>query len=328
MKTSESPLCPVCSARCATAPHQVFNSATAAAHFCPPVRDADRHRRLQQCIERLWGDTHAAVHYCPQCGFGFGWPYVGGDEEFYSIMHEMAGYPTWRWEFDHTINTVLPFRAPGRVLDIGAGFGGFLRRLDARWERHATEGSETTRQVLRESGIHCHADLGAATREAPGSFAVVTIFQVLEHLSAFREVLATCHALLQPGGVLVVAVPDAASTRAQEEMTGFPDMIPNHINKWTPQALDLAMRQAGLQPEPARHEPGNWSFTRYRALLRVKARSAMDSRSWASRAYTLRRKWVRLPVLAGLAVIEWVRLLPQWERMRAGRSFVMVARKP
>jgi SAM-dependent methyltransferase len=242
-------------------------------------------------------------------------------------MHEMAGYPTWRWEFDFTVGSVLPGLAEGPVLDIGAGFGGFLRRLDKRWTRCATEGSETTRRILRDAEIRCYTDLSEAVREAGGTFAVVTMFQVLEHLSNFENILAGCNALLRPGGVLVVAVPDADSTWAQERLTGFPDMIPNHINKWTPHALEIAMRRAGFNAEPVRHEPGSWRFVTYRALLRVKAKSSRDPSSCGAMAYRLRMRWLRIPILAGLAGMELIRCTGRLHEMYHGRSIVMVAGK-
>jgi len=185
-----------------------------------------------KCVRRLWGGDSSAVYRCPKCRFGFGWPFVGGDEEFYGLMHEMAGYPGWRWDYDITIERVLSkFPGGGRVLDIGTGSGNFLKGIGSNWEKFATEGSETMRARLRADRITCFADNADAIAKARGTFDVVTMFQVLEHIAAFDSMLRDCHALLKAGGSLVVAVPFAEATFAQEELTGCADMTPNHINK-------------------------------------------------------------------------------------------------
>ena len=83
--------CPVCSAHCAGLPLYRYTVEQAAAHFCPPGRDADRYERLVKCIRRLWKGDESVILRCGSCGFGFGHPFVGGDEEFYRILHEQKG---------------------------------------------------------------------------------------------------------------------------------------------------------------------------------------------------------------------------------------------
>ena len=109
------PTCPACSAACADPPLFRYTAEQAAAHFCPPVREPDRNARLRRCVERLWGGDDCEVLRCRECGFGFGRPFVGGDEEFYSILHEQAGYPAWRWDYDVALDKVIR----GRLYRIG-----------------------------------------------------------------------------------------------------------------------------------------------------------------------------------------------------------------
>jgi len=102
--------------------------------------------------------------------------------------------------------------APGPLLDIGCGGGlflGLMRRRGLRvagldfsaeaasiaWRRH---------QAPAVCGMLEHSPL------RPGSFAAATMFHVLEHLYDPRVYLAAVHELLQPGGRLVVQVPNAA----------------------------------------------------------------------------------------------------------------------
>src|SRR6266704_1242568 len=98
--SSQSVECPVCGSLCSGTGLYRYTVVEAAAHFCPRTRDADRHRRLQACIRRLWQGEECVILRCSACGFAFGHPFVGGDEEFYSILHEQKDYPAWRWDFD------------------------------------------------------------------------------------------------------------------------------------------------------------------------------------------------------------------------------------
>lgn len=320
--------CPLCSATVTGPPLHVYSADQAASHFCPPSRSADRHGRLLATVRRLWGGDSSSVHVCPKCGFGFGWPYVGGDDEYYSILHEQAGYPKDRWEYGWTKRQVLPqFPQGGRILDIGTGSGMFLRGLDSRWQKFATEGSPTNRERLRAGGIECFESTSAAVAEARGTFAVITMFQVLEHIAPFRGILTDCQALLQPGGVIVISVPSAAAIYDQEVLTGCQDMTPNHINKWAPDSLAAALRQHGFDPQPSAFEPPSVDAAISRAALMTRAQAASRPRSLAARAYGIRGRLARLGLLAGLSVFNLVTHLVSWQRMTAGVTFVTAAPK-
>src|SRR5882724_9047022 len=137
--------CPVCGSECASQPLYRYTATQAAAHFCPPTRDLERNRRLHDCIDTLWHGSDCTIHRCDECGFAFGYPFVGGDEEFYRLLHEQKEYPAWRWDYDVAIGEAVRKFEGGRILDVGAGVGMFLRELEGSWECYAIEGSEVTR---------------------------------------------------------------------------------------------------------------------------------------------------------------------------------------
>lgn len=321
--------CPVCSRAVKTSAVHSYSAEQAAAHFCPLSRDADRNSRLRDVVRRLWGGNTGEVYVCQECGFGFGWPHVGGDEEYYAILHEQAGYPSDRWEYGVTIDNVMPrFPEGGNVLDIGTGDGSFLKKLPATWVKHATEGSDTTRQRLREAGIQCFASTADAVTKAAGTFQIVTMFQVLEHVAGFHALLADCFRLLQPGGAIVISVPLAASMFAQERLTGCQDMIPNHINKWSPASLALALRNNGFEPDLPLIEPSSIRSAAYRAGLMTRAQAASHSTTLAAKVYGIRNRGIRLSFLAAISGLNLLRRLPVLSEMMTGSSFLMMAQKP
>jgi 2-polyprenyl-3-methyl-5-hydroxy-6-metoxy-1,4-benzoquinol methylase len=101
----------------------------------------------------------------------------------------------------------------GRLLDVGTAAGAFLAAAHARgWQ---AEGCEPNRWLAnwgtRHYGVHIRPGSVFEQSYEPGSFDVVTLWDVIEHTTNPREVLAHCRSLLRPGGVLVVNYPDVGS---------------------------------------------------------------------------------------------------------------------
>lgn len=316
-------LCPVCREACAGAPLYRYTSEQAAAHLCPATRDADRHRRLRECIQRLWQGDECEILECNNCGFAFGHPFVGGDEQFYAILHEQREYPSWRWDYDVALREAIGKCAGGKVLDVGAGAGVFLRGLGDDWERYALEGSETTRRELELDGIKVFRDLSEAVQTYKESFEVVTLFQVLEHVAEFDLLLQGCRELLRPGGRIVLTVPDGQAMVRQERVTGCPDMPPNHIGKWSPKSLARALRQSGFQPGPETPEPASWRNLRANLHMRLVS-DAAEPNSLAAQIYRVRNRPLRIAALALLSAPACLRMLPHLRELRLGGAFAMV----
>jgi SAM-dependent methyltransferase len=308
-------ICPVCQRASSLVPLYRYHVAQAASHFCPPSRDANRFSRLSDCIRRLWNGDECTVFRCTDCGFAFGNPFVGGDEEFYGILHEQKDYPGWRWDYDVAVAEALEKFDGGKILDVGAGVGMFLGGLSGAWDCHAVEGSETTRRDLSDG-----AQLNA------GSFQVITLFQVLEHIAEFGLVLKLCRKLLAPGGRLVVTVPDGDAMIRQERMTGCHDMPPNHIVKWTPESLSRVLRRSGFECGQPIYEPRSWRNLKANLHMRLVA-DAINQNSLAAQAYRIRSKPLRIAALTLLAGPALLRMLPYRTQLCLGGAFAVISVK-
>ena len=88
---------------------------------------------------------------------------------------------------------------------------------------------------------------------APGSFDVITLWHVMEHLEHLGEVWQRLHELLTEKGVLIVAVPNCSSYDAQRygEYWAAYD-VPRHLWHFTPGTIQqLASRHGFIMA--ARH---------------------------------------------------------------------------
>jgi len=106
------------------------NSKQAAQHFVLSEKNPERFAKLVFNIDKLWGQSTCKVMQCSQCGFCFSYPYVAGDERFYSLAYVRSGYPKWKWEFQITYD-VLRMNLPsnGKLIEIGAGDGAFINKI-------------------------------------------------------------------------------------------------------------------------------------------------------------------------------------------------------
>jgi len=154
----------------------------------------------------------------------------------------------------------------GRLVDIGCAEGAFLEvARQAGFEVVGTElsphGAASTALRL---GIPVHCGELASAQFAAGSFSVVTLWHVLEHMVRPDETLAEARRILEPGGRLVVAVPNrrcpvfgAAYRVARGEPLHLyrPDDREQHLHHWEPRSLRAALDDHGfdgveLAPDP------------------------------------------------------------------------------
>jgi 2-polyprenyl-3-methyl-5-hydroxy-6-metoxy-1,4-benzoquinol methylase len=145
---------------------------------------------------------------------------------------------------------------PGaQILDVGCGRGVVLRALAERgFEVHGTEiSAEAVRGVDPRAEIRIAASLAEAEYEEK-SFDQIIIWHVLEHLSDPARTLREAHRLLQPGGRLIVAVPNASSLQARWAGANWFHLdLPRHLYHFPLEALRRLMVASGFQIGPTHH---------------------------------------------------------------------------
>ena len=157
--------------------------------------------------------------------------------------------------FDAGLEILMRLSKPGRLLDDGCGTGNFVRRAQrGGWQAMGVELSERAARFANEQGLDVRHGTLAGQKYPSDYFDVVTLWDVLEHLSSPRLEIHEIHRVLKPGGTLIVRVPN---TRFQlmkafycERLRGHPRgsslQADLHLSHFTSGTLRFLLQSEGL----------------------------------------------------------------------------------
>ncbi len=150
-------------------------------------------------------------------------------------------------------------KGPGRALDVGCSSGAWIELLAGRgWEPVGIEIGEATSSRARE---RLGLDVRTGTLETvspslqPGSFDMVTFWDVLEHVPNPLSNLRLARTLLNPDGVLAITCPNIGgwfprlSYHLFARTTGvweYPE-LPVHLYDFEPATLTRLLQQSGFE---------------------------------------------------------------------------------
>ena len=142
-------------------------------------------------------------------------------------------------------------RAGGKsLLDIGCGSGAFLHSAQSHgFVPHGMDMSARAVQIVQKQYGYSVRQGGIGEDIWEGHrFDFVTMFHVLEHLPDPRLGLKYAGNLLQPGGTLVIQVPNITSVQARlfgNRWYGID--VPRHVINFSPKALGLLLCEMGYE---------------------------------------------------------------------------------
>ena len=138
-------------------------------------------------------------------------------ETFYKDLHGWRDYELTSKGYGEWYYDCLPVEKNARILDIGCGDGKFISFLQRKGYT-GVEGMELSSQQAEEARknvkcpIHEVDDAAPFLREKTNTYQMITMNDVLEHVPKQETVsfLKSIHGAINPGGVLVVNVPQVS----------------------------------------------------------------------------------------------------------------------
>jgi SAM-dependent methyltransferase len=137
---------------------------------------------------------------------------------------------------------------PGRLLDVGCGNAMFLEIIK-EYDHIGVEVGEPGEEIACGHQIILGnlPSLMGWPPFTPGSFDIVTAWDVLEHLSDLTGYLKSFAQLLRPGGHLFVTVPNIASFSARLTRGRWNAFLLEHLWYFSPKTLKRLMLNYGLE---------------------------------------------------------------------------------
>jgi len=206
-------------------------------------------------LRHLFDVKRWEITQCSACGL------IMTGSEFEEEQYDSANYYTmrfdradeiyfewgfrWRW----ILGQIGKYKAPGTSLDVGAGNGLFVKVAGEEfgWKARGIELSTAEVVFAKEVlGVEIETKMLA---DVPEQFDLLTSFNVLEHVTDPKGLIAEMRDRLNAGGLLVMSTPNPGC--AQAKVKGLRDwgMVspPHHINIFTRASLELAVTQSGFE---------------------------------------------------------------------------------
>lgn len=197
---------------------------------------------------------HYQVVRCRQCGLRYSSPRP--NEERLNAEYHQVEDPMYERELEGRLTTfrrnlklVETFCKAGTVLDIGAGMGVFLHLAQLNgWNVNGIEPSSWSAQKAKELyGLQIEVGGYGLAAQIHAELDVVTMWDVIEHVSDPLEALQVCNQVLKPGGKLIFSTVDAGSAYARFMGKAWPWLMKMHLYYFDRGTMAAYLRKAGFQ---------------------------------------------------------------------------------
>ncbi len=142
------------------------------------------------------------------------------------------------------LNWIRQYATKGHMLDYGAGNGDFaVAAQQEGWQVGVYETSLDAIEILKQRRLF------VVTKPLQeNQFNVITLWHVFEHINSPDVALASFYKSLKPGGILVLAVPNAESWDAKHYKSFWAAYdVPRHRWHYNKHAISLLGRKAGFE---------------------------------------------------------------------------------
>ena len=160
-----------------------------------------------------------------------------------AIRHAIAGSGK-----DRLLRSTRKAAPCGRLLDVGCGEGTMLVLASEFYDVMGLEPSPVAAKLARKEGFEVVEETLEETTLPAGSFDVILLDSVIEHVASPRAALQKAHSLLAPGGIVVIVTPkfEGPTSRIRgREWNGFRHGY--HTYLFTGKTLGRYLEETGFE---------------------------------------------------------------------------------
>ena len=167
--------------------------------------------------------------------------HTDGRKGFFEKLYQWVKHYTLRKK----MNLVEQYVSQGKLLDIGAGTGDFVRTAKKKdWYATGVEPEAKARDRAGEKGIFLYENQHKITEK----YNAITLWHVLEHIPQLEEQILFLKNHLENEGVLIIAVPNYRSKDAQHYGSYLAAYdVPRHLWHFSQESIRLLFEEKGFE---------------------------------------------------------------------------------
>ncbi len=184
----------------------------------------------------------------------YGADYYEGRAE-YSYLDERKNISSFEYVWNARLKNIRRF-APsrGRFLDVGCSFGGLVKSAQKWYESYGLDISDYAVQSGNTSWPESSPRLFTGSLvDIPqlgifekGTYSVITMIEVAEHLDSPQEHFQAAYELLKPGGLFVIQTANFEGLQASRSGLDYHYFLPGHLVYYRAGALKNLLRETGF----------------------------------------------------------------------------------
>jgi 2-polyprenyl-3-methyl-5-hydroxy-6-metoxy-1,4-benzoquinol methylase len=209
-----------------------------------------------RCTSAAYG-VHPPIVRCNACNLVYANPRFDSSviRDSYSVVED----PTYVEEREGRVLTfsrnLKPFESliasnsqTRRLLDVGCHIGVMVELAQERgWESWGVEPSNWASEQARARGLHVITGTLNSAEIPANYFDVVTMWDVIEHLTDPAAELRNVHRVLKPGGIFAIHTIDIESWFARLMGQRWPWLMEMHLYYFSPRTLGKMLEQTGYR---------------------------------------------------------------------------------
>jgi 2-polyprenyl-3-methyl-5-hydroxy-6-metoxy-1,4-benzoquinol methylase len=216
----------------------------------PTAGDIERLR----CTSASYGKHHTIVK-CRNCGLVYANPHRKASAILHNYekvvddlyVEEREGRVLTFQRNLRPLEELMPPAQGRRLLDVGCHIGVFLEIAQERgWEAWGCEPSRWAAREARSRGLRVIEGTLDNVHLAAGSFDVITLWDVIEHLTDPLRALREGHRLLRKEGLVCIHTMNIESPLARLMGHRWPWLMEMHLYYFSPRTLGKMLRKAGF----------------------------------------------------------------------------------